>query len=418
MTTAYIVRADAAIGYNRLTARWEAIDVTKAVSDLFNTYHLLEVGIEALGAVYTFNPYLHSTSMKLYTGTLQEWFNANARVQFTDVTPGLPVLKFADGHWQSLYADTRGEAALVPPNTHTTQDFALDDASDIVIKLDDAYRGVYSSSVLYAVDGQWVHSVMDIEGVRLKGAGNIARRSRRSTIGGLVFGGIGAVKTVPIASCTLVKLVDELGWYSTLLLGANTSLTGKSVGIVVAGVLTWLPASAIISDQAISFSFRNYDLAKNIYELDRYYDWTAIGLDSTDVPLLVTRLTSGETLNALFNHESSFLVVVDNPHLEITSVAVDCASVPGVYYLDDPLDPDAKQQLGVMVNDYGKAVDYWPTFEEGKWTFHTTNFEQKNWLMNQNLWKKQRLVSAAQPIVDEPWRERSVRMLRYRARAK
>lgn len=420
MTTAYQVRADSAFGFSRDTRTWGAIDVTQPLKTLCNTYQFFEVGLSALGKDYTFFSQYHLAELQNRSDTLQDWVNTKAGTVIPTLKDGLPVLEFVHAHYQSINADEGVETHLCPPGYHYTQDFALDDAHDVVILADDQWKDKYRNSVLYNINGQWVPHQNDAVGVRLNGAGNIVRRSGKPDIGCLVFHDIGAVKTYPIANLTLNKLDTTRDYYSTLLLSLPDSITGKTVGFVIGGILHWLPPQGYFSDKAIMLSLPNFDVARTVLETRKYYDWDAIGVGDLTTATNVQRIRNPETLKALLNHESSFVFTIDNPYIEREKIGVNHNTVWGRFYLKDPTDPDGKKPLGMLVNRFGKTVAFWPTWEEGEWVFNTSELDRANYVFTNARWQNQNKINDAQAIVGPQgaWQKVYVEMHRFKARKK
>ncbi|HCJ8477047.1 TPA: hypothetical protein NV700_005112, partial [Escherichia coli] len=111
MTTAYQVRADSAFGFSRDTRTWGTIDVTQPLNTLCANYHFFEVGLEALGAEYTFYSQYHLADLQNRTDTLQDWLNTKSGIAIPTLGKGLPKLEFVEAHYQSINAD-------VPVETH------------------------------------------------------------------------------------------------------------------------------------------------------------------------------------------------------------------------------------------------------------------------------------------------------------
>lgn len=420
MTTAYQVRADSAFGFSRDTRTWGTIDVTQPLNTLCANYHFFEVGLEALGAEYTFYSQYHLADLQNRTDTLQDWLNTKSGIAIPTLGKGLPKLEFVEAHYQSINADVPVETHLCPPGYHYTQDFNPDDAHDVVVVCDDEWKEKYRTGVLYNINGQWVPHQSDPVGVRLTGAGNIVRRANTPDIGCLVMANIGKVKTYPISGLTMNKLDTTRDYYSSLMLTLPDSITGKTVGFVIGGILHWLPPQGYFSDRAIMLSLPNLSVAKIVLETRRYYDWDAIGVGDLTTPTSVQRIRNSETLKALLTHESSFIFTIDNPYLEKEIHGISHNAIWGRFYLKDPTDPDGKKTLGPIFNRIGKCVGYWPTWEEGEWVFNTTFFDRENFLLGNARWYNQNLVNDAQAIVGPfgAWGKPFVEMHRYKARKK
>lgn len=418
MDAIYQVRADSAYGFSRDTRTWGTIDITQPLKTLFSLYQMFEVGLESLGHLYTLNSQYFQADLQNRTGTLQDWLNSKAGVSLPLLTPGLPTLAFDYAHYQSLNAEVGPEAYVCPPNYHYTQDFALEDASDVVVlegQIGDALR----NNVLFCNNGQWVAHKSDPVGVRLMGAGNITRLRGVMDIGCLVFNGIGNVSTYPIKGLTLNKLDVTRDWYSSIMLSLPVSVTGKTVGYVIGGILHWLPPEGYFSDSAIMLSLPNFSVLKTILETRKYYDWDVIGIGDLSTPTSVAKLRNPETFKALLEHESSFIVVVDNPYLEFEHVGLNHGASYGRFHLRDPRDPDSEKPLGPLFNEFGKCISYWPTWEEGEWTFHTEEITRQNFLFSHARWQQQALVNDVKPLVaPNQYRLINAQMTRIKARKK
>lgn len=420
MTTAYQVRPDSAFGFSRETRTWGAIDVTQPLETLCSDYHIFEVGLSALGRDYTLISQYHLADLQNRTDTLQDWLNEKAGVVISALKDGLPTLEFDWAHYQSINADVPVETYLCPPGYHYSQEFSIDDADDVVVVCEDKWKDKYRNGVLYNINGQWVPHHSDTVGVRLPGAGKIVRRAGTPDIGCMVFSKLGNVKTYPIANLTLNKLDTTRDYYSTLMISLPESITGKTVGFVIGGLIHWLPVTGYFSDKAIMVSLPNFDVARTVLETRRYYDWDSIGVGDLSSPTNVQRIRNPETLKALLTHESSFIFTVDNPYLEEEVVGVSHNAIWGRLYLKDPTDPDGEKQLGYLLNRFGKTVAYWPTWEEGEWVFNTTEFDSQNYVFREARWYNQNKINDAQAIVGPfgPWEKVYLEMHRFRARKK
>ncbi|QXO09618.1 hypothetical protein pEaSNUABM11_00194 [Erwinia phage pEa_SNUABM_11] len=417
MAAVYQVQADRAFGFNRSTRRWEAVDVSRPLNQLVSDYQTFEVGLESLEHQYTFFSQYHTADLQNRTDTLQDWLATLAGVAIPTLKDGYPTLEFAYAHYQSLFNDFEPEPHLCPPGYHYTQDFAVEDATDVVLVLPDANKEAYRENVLYNIDGQWVSHQSDSVGVRLNGAGKIVQKGHEPGIGCMVFKNIGGVRTYPLSSLTITRLDETRDYYSRLMVSLPEDLTGKTVAYVIGGILHWLPAGFYFSQRAVMLSLPNLNVMKLVHETRDYYDWDSIGVDDLSVPTSTYRILSSATLLALLKHESSFMVVIDTPWLEVDEVPLNLAGSYGRFHLRDSADVDSALPLGMLVNDYGKCVNFWPTWEEGEWTFHTQELDRPQLLATHARWRNQSIVNDARPIVTHrPFRDAQVWMRRLKAR--
>ncbi|ANZ50363.1 putative virion structural protein [Erwinia phage vB_EamM_Phobos] len=415
MEAIYQVRNDCAYGYNRGTRIWENVDITKPIKTLLDQYHEIEVGVsDVTDHDYTFFVQLHLSALSNFTGTLQDWFTSKAGITITTLKPGLPTLEFTNAYYQSLFWDLGIKTHICPPGVHFTQDFAIDDATDVVVEVEKESSELYNNYAMYNVDGYWVPHVYDDAGIRMPGAGNIIKRSSAVSIGCLVTKHIAKLKTIPITDDMLFRVDTSLDWTSNLLLKVGTGLTGKTVGLVIGGVLRWLKPSQIISDTTCTVSLSNLNLLKQLLMSETHFDWDAIGLGDFGSPTAVAKLRNTEILRGLLKHQSSFLVTIDTPYLEITNDYVNHTAVPGRVFFSDP---EGTKTLGILTNDLGKCVDYWPIWEEGEWTLHSNELSNPNYIAFTSKWQSHHYVNDAYKHIDT-YRKPYLIMQQFRARKK
>lgn len=415
MQAVYQVKTDCAIGYNRESRLWESVDITMPIKSVLDTYFLLEVGVvdvDTDGSEYTFFPQYHLADLKNFAGTLQEWFTSIAGTRITTLKKALPELKFGEAHYQALDYSFVPMTHLCPPNTHFTQDFAIDDASDIVIEVPTEHRQTYSKSVLYNIGGMWVPHLLDSTGVRLPNAGTIAKRCSEVSVGMWVFDQIGAVSTLPITADMLFKLDTTRDWYSNLLLKIAGGLEGKSVGIVIGGILRWLKPNQIISNSALSISLPNFSLINSLLATREYFDWDDLGFGDFSSPTSVSLLRNPETLKALLLHYSSFLVIVDNPYLEFRTRGLETTGPVGKFYFKDK---DGNSPMGMLQHANGRCIHFWPIWEEGEWVLHTSEKQEENYLFGTSKWHGHGMVNDALHHL-EPYKRPEVTLVNIRAR--
>jgi len=418
MSMAYQVVPDFAFGYNRTTRIWEKVNVATPVQQLLATYHLMEIGVSAMGVEYTFHPHYHLAELAGASDTLQAWLDSKAGYVIADLAPGYPSLQYGHMHFQSLYADFRAKAHLCPPGFHYSQDFSMDDAYDIVLEVPPEAQATYVTGALYLIDGQPVTHVQDGVGVRLRNAGKIAMRAGKSNVSMLVFKDIGDVTTHPMSELTLEKLDVSRDWYSTLLLRTPKGLTGRTAAVCIAGTLFWITPRDYINETTLRLSLPNYRVTDAILGTRKYYDWDELGIGDLSHPTLVSALRNPETFHQLLLHSSSFLVLIDNPYLEHEIVSVERAAAPGTYYLRQPGDPDGLLPLGPLVAHDGRMLNYWPTFEDGRWTMESLSFPTERTVFNEARWHRQTRINDAQTCTGDDWVDPHPHMLRIRARKK
>lgn len=405
-------------GYNRETRVWEVIDTDAPMSMLFQKYVHLEFGIvdnvDPKLKEYTFKPKDYYGELYNYAGTINDWFLLKAGTTIGPLVEDAPILKFANAHYQALDYSVIPKTHMCPPNVHFTQDFAMEDASDIVIELDKEHRPLYLDTALYNIGGMWVRHQAVSEGVRLPNAATIAKRCGEVSPGMWAFNDIGKVTTAPITEDMLFKLDVTRDWYSNILIKSPVELFGKSVALVIGGCLMWIDQKSIYSDGAMNISLSNLNLLDRLLITRDYFDWDDIGLGDFGAGASVSLIRNPETLKALLLHFSSFLVFIDNPYLEFEERGVDATGPVGKFYL---VDKEGEKPLGMLKHSSGRAIHYWPIWEDGEWFLHTSEKQTPNYVYGTSRWHIHGKVNDAKTHL-EPWSKPDVRMIQVKARVK
>ncbi|MGL5397145.1 MAG: hypothetical protein ACRDBQ_18010 [Shewanella sp.] len=419
MEAIYQISPDHAFGYSKSLRVWEKIDVSKSGKNLYDEYHTFELGITNLGKEFTLHSQDFYNKFAYLTTPIQDWLVANSGQALPQLTEGFPVLEYAHAHYQSIACNAGPEVYLCPPNYHYTQDFAEDDAHDLVIVCKDAVRDKYGKNGLINVNGQWVHSQMDSTGVRLPNAGRLAKRTGYIDVGIWFLNGIGNVNTYPIKGLTLNKLDTSRDYYSSLMISLPETIYGKTVGYVIGGILHWLEPKGYFGDKTIMLSLPNFSLVKTILETREFYDWDVLGAGDMSLPTSVANLRNPENFRRLLEHESSFIFVIDNPFLVEERVGVDHGASYGRFHRRESHIQTPGTELGPLFNEFGKAINYWPIWEDGEWTFHTSEITRENRLFTKGKWHNTSVINDVRPTVAaSPFRTINAEMRRLKARKK
>lgn len=417
MKASYQVVPEKVIGYTLSTKSWEVVTLPDSNFGLFmQNYHILEIAVlDVVGNELTFYPYKHADALLDYKGSLQVWFDSIAGTALHTFDQGHPELEFATSHYQPLSITDEHTIGLAPPNTHPSQDFAIDDARDLVLQTTDERIEQYNSSLLYSVDGLWVRDVAESYGIRLMGGGDIIRHGSGGNVSALVFNDIGKVETHDLTESMVFKIDTKQSYYTALTIKTPVSISGKTVGLVLAGKLFWIKLEDYLSDTSIRFSLANVDILSLLMETRDRYDWDVLGLGDFSSPTHVARIRSDSVISGLFNHISSFLVIVDNPYIEHEATPIATRGATGRWHITDV---GGKQTLGYLVNQLGTLVDYWPTWDKGVWTLYTKEYDFKHYLHLHAKWQKQTIINDAIAIHEQPYLAPHLTMFNLKARKK
>lgn len=418
MKAGYTAQPEHAYGFERNLQTWGKVDISQPINLLLKTYHEIEVGVETMGREYTLYSKLFLSELMNFQGTLQQWLDTKEGIALPQLKDGYPVLEFVEGRYQSLYCTLDVSYQFCPPNYNPNASFAMEQADDIIINPKDNHKE-WLDWMLYNVGGAWVRSVNDPWGIRLVGAGGILQRLNSQDVSFYDFKPIGKVSFEDITETKIVKVSDDHSWYTNLQVGINEDLTGKTVGIVIGGVLTWIPAKQINGSNTFTVNLSNYALINNLQYQANTWDWTEIGLNPLAETNKVADVINDETLHKLLIHKSTFVVLVDNPYLEFEKLQVSNVGSYRRFYHFDSNDIDSKKPLGYLVNIHNHGVYYWPTWEEGRWCFHTKQRATPKLVSRSVKWHKDKLINDQRTIADlVAWDDAYLTMVRIKARKK
>ena len=417
MNASYQVVHEKVIGYHLTDKRWDVVTLPESnFGQFMQSYHILEVAVlDVVENELTFYPYKHADELLNFSGSLQDWFDAKAGIAIHTFTPGHPELEFASSHYQPLAISTEINIGLAPPNVHPSQDFSVDDARDLVLETTDEKIERYNSNVLYSVDGLWVRDDAESYGIRLFGGGDIVRHGSGGNVSGLVLNDIGDVSTHDLNQDVFFKVDNELSYYTSLTIKTPVSITGKTVGLVFAGKLFWIEMDRYYSDRSVGITFTNEDVLAHLMATSDRIDWDVLGLGDFSSPTHVSRILSDGVMEKLFDHITTFLVVIDNDYLERYHTPVPTEGATGRWHITDT---DGTLVLGHIVDQKGNLVDYWPRWDSGVWTLYTKMYDMERPLYKHAKWKKQTILNDALAIHENPYVKPFLTMCNLRARRK
>lgn len=417
MNASYQVVPEKVIGFTAVDKRWEVASLpSNNFGQFMQDYHILEIAVlDVIGNELTFYPYKHAAELLHFTGSLQQWFDTKAGIAIPTLKPGHPTLEFSSSHFQPLTISSEVTIGLAPHNTHPSQDFAIDDARDIVLQVSDDKIQRYNSNLLYCVDGIWVRDLAESYGIRLMGGGDIVRHGSGGNVSALVLNDIGDVTTYDINKDVVFKVDTDQSYYTSLTIKTPVSITGKTVGLVFAGKLFWIDAERYFSDTSVGITFTNEDILAHIMDTADRFDWDVLGLGDFSSPTHVSRIRSDTVMEILFDHISTFLVIIDNDYVERAYQPIATRGAVGRWHVNDK---NGTLVLGHIVNQLGNLVDYWPRWDKGVWTFYTKAYDFKRYLLNYSKWHKQTIINDAIAIHEQPYVAPMLTMCNLKARKK
>lgn len=302
--------------------------------DLFTKYkrvYLTLVHTVAAGK-FTLNLDKLPPEIKIQAYTLNEYLLANGNA----VLPVEPVaikLDYATARFYNLWNAGFG---FKPINRafHPDMEISPEQQIDLHCTKEGAVPANLTKYGLFTVNG-FVHRSDTLLGgnIILNGC-ETGRKGADTHVGLIDFQRIGKLKCIPITKEMVYKRHESGKFKEFVYIKVPESMVGKTPLLVVGGFLHALDGLYnAVSDNVLRFDFFKYSWFKR-YLLAR----NEINCDSLKVNALgngaidYESLFSDEVIENWFTLPQSFIVLVDTPELDVSTMEVEYAGFPGVYF--------------------------------------------------------------------------------------
>lgn len=310
--------------------------------------------------------------------------------QYLSLASGLPILtddpyaEKGDAYVRFLFAQSYG---LYVKGTNKAfadgEELLPDQRIDILL----SKTGItdYTSIVntgLFTVNGLFFRPwAIDGSGIALNDAGKAASKYNDNRVGLLDFSNVGEVTTLAITT----DMIQGGGTFTPLARGffinTEVSLSGKTVGLVLAGKLYLLDEIVeVVGETKIKVNSQFIDFMRTFYETYKALDYSALGLTpNANFPdqFVASEFTTDATIKNFFTHRQSFLVLIDAVNLIREEIALKDTTVPGIYLSTTDVTPDLPVQVG-----NGFISEYNVEHRDGFWVLSLPHYEQDNYFFS------------------------------------
>ncbi len=372
-----------AIAKSKTTNRWVEIDVTNTnLNDLYALYREVEVPVlNFFDEAQTLFISKFESELRNLEDTLTYWFGRIADRNL-NLPNGHPTLEFGYSEYIPLNYHLGTKIQPAKSGYHPSHDVSIDDYDDIIVTLPDISQRHVHDYCLFTVNGFVFNSKYQDYGVRVCHAGDLVRNSEEFNGGIINFEKVGKVKQVPITPNMITKIDTGKTWFDKITIDTTTYVGDKSVGIVIGGYLHLLDDMVkVIGPTTVTLSMRNYALLDRISNSMKELDLTFMGLDDINNSSSVGEFLNEDNIYKYLTSKYSFLVIIDNPNLEIDKYSVSTMAMSGTYIVGKD------QRLGFLTDQIGKAIDYWPIYECGQWALKSTRFELDTLVAKASPWE-------------------------------
>ena len=291
----------------------------------------------------------------------------------TDVTPQV----------RSYYANAYGYALKGFNNRfHPDTELLPDQKVDLLVYHKDIsnYRKLQANA-LFAVNGLFHRSDYTEQGIVLFDGGRTVIKGNDNRITVLDFSALGGVTLQPITEAMIRSTKDTIGLEDSLYIDLPDTLEGKTLFIVVGGILYPLSSAFdMVSSNRVRLTLKHYDLVE--WFMDNY-----TLMDLSELPMTVDendlhKFVEGEFhtdafIRAVLTMSQTFFVVVPTTGITVDKVRLNETDIPGLYRTPDGTAPDVPVQIG-----NGYVVAYNVNYQ---WGFNA--LAVPNHLMFNRVWK-------------------------------
>lgn len=220
-------------------------------------------------------------------------------------------------------------------------------------------------TTLALINGLYHQTAWDPTGFFVIDGMKSARRARGSIYGLVTFADIGQIRQVPITKEMIYKQKAETPLAYRTYVNAGQDLSNAFVFFVIGGYLHPVDGKQILrmSDRTFCIDFENIPLLQRYFESKDKIDLSSLKLDvSAFNAKAISRrqLMTDQVITEYLTISQSFMVILNNPKVQISYEALQETKAPGVYTTDtSPLWPIATKSgrhsnYTTVSNKYGK----------------------------------------------------------------
>ena len=328
-----------AVGINRLDPKGEELlDISAILTkDLFTNFENLIIVITdgltfqdvALEAI------VYRNEMTTFTGTIQAWLTARATVPLktSNVLPGTEYRYVTQHDIQYKWFSLKPGNALMGDDKQDL--LTTSNAPDIRVTKTDGTNVDYSKLVnrcLWNINGHLTRAVLGDECIYLLNAGKHFRVDDNVHINCMNFNTVSNLKTYPLTAANLK--IEEFPTYNFVHIKSPVSLKGKTVWMSIGGRLYFNDVVQVNSDNSIAINTEKVDWFSRVFDSKQLIDLSSvIDLEREVVP--ADFFSTADFFTKLLTDLSSFLIVLDNPHLYVEAKPLVVYQYPYTYHTEE-----------------------------------------------------------------------------------
>ncbi|QKE54330.1 virion structural protein [Salmonella phage vB_SalM_SA002] len=276
-----------------------------------------------------------------FSGTIGDWFSSlgNRALNTTDTLPNLTERHAKFSNLNAWWFNQK--PTLI--RSHPTTNYTFADAEDLLItKKGVDYKELFAKT-LFTVNGYMHRSALSNDGIYILDACRDAWHANEVNTGALTFNNLSTLSIYPISEGDIYPPDQYSSLKEQMLLKLPFNAKGKSVALVVGGILYWQnDLLTLISDTTANFLTGRVDWVERFFYDRDYINLSSIPAEiNPDSPYIIRKevLESDAFLKSWLLLSQSFWVVFDNPLLYLEMVPLERHTWPGLFTVptDEPV---------------------------------------------------------------------------------
>lgn len=412
MANAYKLVNLPAVVRGKTTLKWELVNINDlSVGTIFDNYIAVELPLlDIYDHVITVDLFQHEGYLRDSTSTLQDWLDSLNGSSLRVLHTGAPALNEKVVNYVPLWQNAAAKATLCKRDWNPTNTPSLEDADDVIIEWPGLNSQYLKDRAIWMINGYIVPTTWHTYGLRLLNAGDIIRRSGEMSIGCLNLEEIGKVEYQQLDSTMVFKQEGFANYADGVVIKTTKPIGNRTVGMILGGYLHLLDGTVKqIGPNTVEFIPNKQDIINRLLQSDNYLEMEFMSVSGLSKGELVANITKDANWLAYLTSKYSQLVFISTDKLYREVEYPDPVTRPGSFIIDESMN------LGLLVDQYGKGLAYWPRWEAGLWSLNTEELWRPSYVFNTTEWQTQTRINDAQ-IGANRKKPLTAKMLQYKAR--
>lgn len=363
-------------------SQWEQIDLSNIpVVTIFNTY--IKVYLTLTDQTTQQDVFVDLDSLSEHSGypnTLNDLLVELGNVVLTtvDSIPDTDVkhVRYSDA-FRSGYKAKLVEAGVIHPDN-----YPVEELNDIALTRPkhDTNMSLLHTHCLVSINGFYHRTDTDIDTAIVYNAAKSLRTSNSNHIGITSFLDVGELTKVPLQETNIYGDNHTEPLKDKVYFSVDEELDGKSYILIVGGYAIYASAGVFWrnGDHSFALDLNKVPYIERLYEASLYLDMEELELPTYALnpdALSLATINSDDFIRKYLTMSQSYLVIVDTPNLVTNKVHLRNSNMPGMFTAyQDPTMP--------LYASYGKAVEYWKTYEDGQWSVTVEDSFLRNYILS------------------------------------